>query len=111
MTMGERIKELRKMNNLSQEELATMLGLKKAAISKYEKGIVSNMKQSVIKKMADIFGVTPSYLMCLDDAPTIDINDLISEKPEMKVLLDIAKDASPEELSTYIKLIKALREK
>ncbi len=70
MNMGERIKQLRKQKGLTQEELGKYIGVKKAAIMKYEKGNVKNMKRSSIETLSKLFGVTPSYLMCLDDDDT-----------------------------------------
>ena len=70
MDMGERIKELRLEAGLTQEELGNMLGLQKSAIAKYENGRVTNLKQSTIAKMAEIFHCAPSYVMAYDDAPT-----------------------------------------
>jgi transcriptional regulator with XRE-family HTH domain len=66
-TMGERIKRLRTERGLTQEELGNRVGLKRAAINKYEKGNVENMKRSIVEKMSAIFDVTPSYLMALDE--------------------------------------------
>ncbi|MGV0031007.1 S24 family peptidase [Latilactobacillus curvatus] len=65
--MGERIKHLRLSNGFTQEELGNRIGLKRAAINKYEKGNVENMKRSTIEKLSSLFNVTPSYLMALDD--------------------------------------------
>ena len=48
MEMGERIKKLRQEKGLTQEELGKYIGVKKAAIMKYEKGNVQNMKRSAI---------------------------------------------------------------
>lgn len=62
-TMAIRIKKCRLENNLTQEELAEKLGLKKSAIAKYEHGRVENIKRSTIEEMARIFECTPSYLM------------------------------------------------
>ena len=45
MTTGERIKMLRKEHNLTQEELGAKIGVQKAAIQKYEKGTVKNIKR------------------------------------------------------------------
>lgn len=70
MNMGERIKQLRKEKGLTQEELGKYIGVKKAAIMKYEKGYVKNMKRSSIETLSNLFGVTPSYLMCLDNDDT-----------------------------------------
>lgn len=60
---GERIRLLRKGLNLTQAELAEKLGVKDSAVAKYENGRVTNIKRSVIKKMADLFNVSPSYIM------------------------------------------------
>ncbi|WP_265460352.1 LexA family protein [Enterococcus sp. HY326] len=65
--MGERIKRLRLEKGLTQEELGNRFGLKRAAINKYEKGNVENMKRSIIEEMSNFFQVSPSYLMALDE--------------------------------------------
>jgi transcriptional regulator with XRE-family HTH domain len=70
MNMGERIKELRISKGYTQEELGKKLGLKKAAIQKYENGDVENIKRSKIKLLADALGVTPSYIMGWEDLGT-----------------------------------------
>ena len=67
MTMGERIKYLRESVGLTQDELGERIGVQKSAIVKYEKGKVENIKRSSIKTMADIFGVSPCYLMGFDE--------------------------------------------
>ena len=66
MTMGERIRILRKEHKMSMDELGKYLGVGKSAILKYEKGQVENLPRSTIEKMAVLFGVSPSYLMCFD---------------------------------------------
>ena len=68
MTTGERIKKLRKEHKLTQEELGKMLGVQKAAIQKYEKGTVTNIKKESILKLADILGTTPEYILGWDGA-------------------------------------------
>jgi repressor LexA len=65
--MGERIRILRKQHKMSMEELGSKLGVGKSAILKYEKGQVENLPRSTIEKMAILFGVSPSYLMCFDE--------------------------------------------
>ncbi len=66
--MGDRIKRLRIEMGLTQEELGKRVGLKRAAINKYEKGNVENMKRSIVEKMSSLFSVSPSYLMALDES-------------------------------------------
>lgn len=63
MTTGERIKLLRKSHNLTQEELGKKIGVQKAAIQKYEKGTVKNIKRDSIIKLAEILDTTPEYIL------------------------------------------------
>lgn len=67
MDMGERIKQLRIANGLTQEELGKYLGVQKSAIRKYEKGAVKNIKRTSIEIMSNLFKVSPSYLMCIEE--------------------------------------------
>lgn len=79
MTMGDRIKLLREKQGITQEQLGEYLGVQKSAIRKYEKGSIENIKRSSIKKMADLFGVSPAYLMCFEDSPQKKENDIDDE--------------------------------
>ena len=67
MNTGEKIRELRELHGLTQEELAEKLGLKKAAVNKYETGRVVNLKRSTIEKLCELFNVTPQSLMGMEE--------------------------------------------
>lgn len=67
METGKIIKEYRTNLKMTQEELAHMLGLQKSAIAKYENGRVNNIKTSILKKMSEIFGCSPSVLLGIED--------------------------------------------
>jgi transcriptional regulator with XRE-family HTH domain len=69
MTTGEKIKELRKQYGMTQDDLGRAVGLQKAAINKYETGIVVNLKQSTLLAIAKVFRVSPSYLLDDDTDP------------------------------------------
>lgn len=75
MNMGERIKQLRIANGLTQEELGKYIGVQKSAIRKYEKGEVKNMKRSSIQILSNLFKVSPSYLMCIEDENQVNTNN------------------------------------
>ncbi len=68
MTMGERIKQLRLAAGLSQEELGAKVGVQKAAIHKYENGLVVNLKRAMIDKLAKALYTTPTYLLGLEES-------------------------------------------
>lgn len=63
MTTGDRIKQLRTQLGMSQEELGEKIGVKKAAIHKYENGLVVNLKRSTIRKLAIALDTTPADLL------------------------------------------------
>lgn len=64
--IGTRIKDLRKLAGLSQEELGRRVGVQRAAINKYEKGTVTNIPINTIEQMAMIFDVSPTYIVGWD---------------------------------------------
>ena len=67
MKMGERIKDLRENRKMTQEELGKYLGVGRSAVLKYEKGEVENITRSGIIKMAEVFDVTPEYILAFSD--------------------------------------------
>lgn len=67
MTMGEYIKQLRIQHGYSQDELGKLCGVNRAAVNKWELGTVENIKRSTIKRLSEIFGVSPCELMCFDE--------------------------------------------
>ena len=69
MTTGQRIKQLRIAKGLSQDELGALVGVKKAAINKYESGVIVNLKRSTIAKLADALETSPTYIMGWESRP------------------------------------------
>lgn len=66
-TIGERIRELREENNLSQEELAKLIGLSsKGTICNYEKDWQCPPGK-IIEKLAIVLDVTVDYLIGITD--------------------------------------------
>ncbi len=71
MTTGERIRQLRIEHDMTQEELGAKIGVQKAAIYKYETGLIVNLKRSTIEKLAIALSTTPTYLMGMEDAEAV----------------------------------------
>lgn len=65
MTLGEKIKELRIKNNLSQEDLASKLNVSRQAISKWEKDIALPDTNNLIM-LSKLFGITLDELVNQD---------------------------------------------
>lgn len=62
MILGYRLRELRKENKMSQEDLGKLLGVTKVSVSGYESG-TRIPSLDVLQGMLDIFGVSADYLL------------------------------------------------
>lgn len=71
--MGRRIRELRLAKQMSQEDLGKIVGVKRAAVNKWETGETKNLKRDTIAKLSEFFGVSPSYLMGMTDIPNAEV--------------------------------------
>ena len=123
MAKGERIKALREQFGMTQDELAEKIGTTKQTVYKYEMGIITNVPSDKIEAMADLFGVSPSYLMGWDDQDqtsgqqngyyidpeTVEKIHEIYEVPELRIIFDAKRDLSPEDLEFVVKTIGILK--
>lgn len=85
MTIGERIKEVRKTEKLTQQEFADRLNLKRNTVGSYEVNVVDPSDRT-IKDICDKFGIREEWLrtgegeMRLgEDAQSEKIEDFINE--------------------------------
>lgn len=88
MTNCERIKYLREKNGFTQKDVATRLGVKPAAISKYE----LDMREpniEAIKKLAILFNVSIDYL--LGRTPDVFVSESDKETLDMSIMRDLYK--------------------
>ena len=69
--MGNRIQQLRKAKNLTQEQLGEILCLQKSAVAKYERGAVENIKIENLKKMADFFDCSIDFLLGIENSDAL----------------------------------------
>ena len=84
---GDRLKELRTSKKISQQQLAIELGVDRTMIGKYE--LKNNQpSKDVLEKMANIFDVTPAYLMGYDVSSTNENKYSVKEKE----LIDIYRN-------------------
>lgn len=86
MSKGDRLKALREAKGLTQEELAKLLNTKRQTVSKYEKGIVTNIPSDRIEAMARILDTTPEYILGWEQSEKEGIN-----KKNSDAMQDITK--------------------
>lgn len=68
MKFGEKVKELRSKKNMSQPELAKLLGVSTRTIASYESCSSYPRRQEMYDKLAEILGVSVDYLRTENDA-------------------------------------------
>lgn len=68
MSLGLRIKEMRKENKITQRDLALKLGIDHTTVSKWEADVYEP-DATTLKKLADIFNVTTDFLLGRTDIP------------------------------------------
>lgn len=63
MTIGERIKEIRKTKKISVDYIAKELGVSKTTIYRYEDSTIEKIPVNIFDSLCIILGVTPAELM------------------------------------------------
>ena len=80
MNIGDRIRQLRIMCELTQEEVGKRLDVSKATINRYETGEI-DIKRTTAIKLGEVFNVSPSYIMGWTDK----MNISAPEPPILKI--------------------------
>lgn len=63
MTMADRIRELRKEKHLTLEYIGKHVGVGKSTVRKWENGDIESIRSNNITRLANILGVSVSYLL------------------------------------------------
>lgn len=111
MTTGERIKEARLRKGITQEELGKMIGVQRAAVNKYESGLVVNLKRTTISKIANALGVKASWLMCADEEETAENEKkpiLVIEDERTAEFVSLFSQLTPEQQDLFLAQIKGV---
>ena len=85
MSIGNKIKEYREKNNMTQKEIAEILGVEPGTISKYESGMIEPNIES-LKRLADTFNITVDELIKDEekfDVTKVNVLEVLREQKEM----------------------------
>ena len=85
MKFGNKIKEYRELNKMTQKDIAEILGVEPATISKYEAGTIEPNIES-LKRLAETFNVTVDELIKDEekfDVSKINVLEVLREQKEM----------------------------
>ena len=73
--VAERIKNLRENKNLTQTELAKLLGITRSSVNAWEMGISVPSTQYIVE-LSGIFKVSTDYLLGVNETSTINVSGL-----------------------------------
>jgi transcriptional regulator with XRE-family HTH domain len=113
---AERLKQLRIDRDITQAELANLLGISPQAVYKYENGIVTNIPLDKIQVLADFFLVSPAYLAGWDNDPSpksemADLADQVANLPECELkrisdFMEVAGDLTDDQFEKVMAFAK-----
>ena len=105
---GDRLRELRKKNNVSQEKLGEYLGVTNTAIYSWE---INRTQPSIeiINKLAEYFNVTTDYLLGFNQDDLDKIAKLKSACQEAGLMT--GQDFTLEEFEKAMMVVETLRDK
>lgn len=86
MTMGEKILNMRKARNWSQEELAERAGVSRQAVSRWESGTARPDAEKIVI-LCDLFGVSADYLLRDDYSGEKNAETEVVHKPEPAAII------------------------
>ena len=105
-SMAQKIKELRQKRGLTLEQVATVVGVGKSTVRKWETGMIANMKRDKIAALAKALGTTPAYLMgWKEDEQTAP--DKLKLTEGEKMLLDLFNQVPEDKQQLVLQMIRA----
>jgi len=107
MTQGERIKNARISRNLSQDQLAKIIGTTKQTIFKYENDIITNIPRDKIIGLSNALNISISYLIMGVDAEKASSDTFAGLNERIKIFNSL----SPEDQAQAMDYMRFLSEK
>ena len=104
---GDRLKELRKSKNLTQEEFGKLFGVAKNTVSYWEAN-TSKPDIDLIKEIAKYFNVTTDYLLGFNQDDLDKIEKLKTTLKESGLM--VGDDLTIEEFEKALKIVEMLKD-
>lgn len=105
LSFSSRLKMLREKHDLSQEQLAELIGTSQHQVSKYERG-KNDPTSTVVDKVADVFNTTTDFVLGRTDNPDRPMrgeSDLLDDEIE---LLEEYRSKPPEARKKVLEIVK-----
>ena len=107
---GDRLKELRKERNLTQEDIGNLCDVAKNTVSNWENNI-NQPPFDIVKKLAHYFGVTIDYLLNFTQEDMDNMERLKQALKQAGMWDYSVDDMSREDFEKAMKIVAMLKEK
>lgn len=120
-TLYERLDALCKERGVKGGRMCTDLGISKSLMTDLKSGRKKGVNAETAQKIASYFDVTVGYLLgeevqkekplVNDDEELTEYLEILKTRPEMRMLFQISKDATKEDVEQAVRVIEAIRKK
>ena len=104
--VAERLKELRKKADKSQQAIANYLGVDRSTYTYYENGKRLPMSENLFA-LAELYNVSIDYILGRTDNPRLHIQKVDTENGVAE--LRVSQPLTPEEIEKFRELLKGMR--
>ena len=113
----ERIKKLCGARDIKISDLCKATGIRSGMMTDLKMGRSKSLSSASLSKIAGYFEISVDYLLGMETSDQIDeqkreLAELLEEirrNPDLRTMFSLTKNATPEEVRQYIKVIKAIR--
>lgn len=106
--MSRKIKQLRQARGMTLEEVATIVGVGKSTVRKWETGMIANMRRDKISLLAQALGTTPAYLMgWKEETIQISPSDELKLTEGEEMLLNLFRQIPEDAQKMYLEVLRA----
>lgn len=112
----DRFIELCNQKGVSPTRAALEAGISKSLVSKWKSNATKEPSPEVLRKIADYFGISPyEVLEAKEEQPFVNDDEELTEylemlrtRPEMKMMFQLAKGATKEDVEKAVRVIEAM---
>lgn len=111
----KRIAALCEARGINVTQLCRAAGVSRASLTDLKMGRKQSLSAQTLQKLASYFGVTVDYLLAQepalvnDDAELTELLELLKTRPECRMLFQLSRDATKEDVEQAVRIIEALR--
>lgn len=96
----DKLKKARLDKKLTQADLASMIGVKRAVISKYESGTITSIPHFRVIQLANALDVSPSYLLDWEEKPSSSM--ILYQTPSILLKYNQLNEQGKEKTDAYV---------